>query len=132
MGKLKFPCLINLSLEEIKDFSLAVSNDKGEELIIGFDKKENQYFINRTKSGKTYFQKEFAGKHVAPRLTDNSEMNISLLIDLSSIELFADDGLTVMTTIFFPNKPYSKIVIQTPERTAFKKVEFISLKSTKK
>jgi fructan beta-fructosidase len=132
IGKLKFPCRINLSLEEIKDFSLIVSNDKGEELIIGFDKKGNQYFIDRTKSGKTDFQKEFAGRHVAPRFTDNKKMNVSILIDVSSVELFADDGLTVMTAIFFPNKPYNKIRIHTPEKAAIKKLEYISLKSLQK
>ena len=31
---------------------------------------------------------------------------------MCSVELFADDGLTVMTEIFFPNKPYDSISIQ--------------------
>jgi fructan beta-fructosidase len=128
-GKVKLPCRINLSIDEIKDFSLVVSNDMGEELIIGYDKKQNQYFIDRTKSGKTDFQKEFAGKHVAPRFTNNNQMNISLIIDVSSVELFADDGLTVMTEIFFPNKPYNKVQIQSPANILIKKMEYISFKS---
>jgi fructan beta-fructosidase len=129
IGKVKFPCRINLSMDEIKDFSLVVSNDMGEELIIGYDKKQNQYFIDRTKSGKTNFQNEFAARHVAPRLTDNTKMNISLLIDVSSVELFADDGSTVMTAIFFPNKPYSQIHIQSTENAVIKNMEYINLKS---
>jgi fructan beta-fructosidase len=127
-GKVKFPCRINLSLEEIKDFSLVVSNDRGEELIIGYNKKQNQYFIDRTKSGKTDFQKEFAAKHVAPRFANNHQMNISLIIDVSSVELFADDGLAVMTEIFFPNKPYNKIQIQSSANILIKKMEYISFK----
>jgi fructan beta-fructosidase len=128
-GKVNLPCRINLSIDEIKDFSLIVSNDTGDELIIGFDKQQNQYFINRTKSGKTNFQKDFAARHTAPRLTDNTKMNISLIIDVSSVELFADDGLSVMTEIFFPNKPYNQIHIQSPEDILIKKIEYISLKS---
>ena len=128
-GKVNFPCRINLSMDEIKDFSLIISNDTGEELIIGFDKKQNQYFIDRTKSGKINFQNEFADRHVAPRFTGNKKMNISLLIDVSSVELFADDGLSVMTEIFFPNKPYNQIHIQSPEDILIKKIEYISLKS---
>lgn len=129
MGKVNFPCRINLSMEEIKDFSLIISNESGQELIIGFDKKQNQYFIDRTKSGKADFQKEFAARHVAPRLTDNRKMNISLLIDVSSLEVFADDGLTVMTGIFFPSKPYKRIDIKTSENVLIKKLEYIRLKS---
>jgi len=128
-GKVNLPCRINLSIDEIKDFSLIISNGTGEELITGFDKKQNQYFIDRTKSGKVDFQKEFAARHVAPRFTDSRKMNISLLIDVSSVELFADDGLSVMTEIFFPDKPYNQIHVQSPENIVIKKLEYISLKS---
>ena len=130
-GKAKLPCHINLSFEEINDFSLTVSNDIGEELRIGYDKKQHQYFIDRSKSGKTAFQKEFAARQGAPRFTDNTKMNISLLIDVSSVELFADDGLTVMTAIFFPNKPYNQIHLASPDNSIIKKLEYISLKSTR-
>ena len=130
-GKVTLPCRINLSIDTIKDFSLIVSNDEGEELIIGFDKQHNQYFINRTKSGKIDFQKEFAARHTAPRFTNNNKMNISLIIDVSSVELFADDGLSVMTEVFFPNKLYNQVHIQSSESILIKKLEYISLKSNR-
>jgi len=129
IGKVSFPCRLDLDLEEIKDFSMVVSNDAGEEIVIGYDKTANQYFIDRTKSGKIDFQENFAGKHVAPRLTGNGKMNISLIIDASSVELFADNGLTVMTEIFFPNKPYDQIHIQSATGAVIKKLKYSSLKS---
>ena len=121
--------MLNLALREIKDFSLVLSNNMNEKLIIGYDKKLNQYFVDRRSSGKVGFQKGFAAKHTAPRLSDNPEMNISLILDESSAELFADDGLTVMTEIFFPSTPYSQIHIQTSEGILFKKIEYFGLKS---
>ena len=121
----KFPCRINLNLDEIKDFSLVLANDVGDETVIGFDKKSNQYFIDRTKSGKTDFQRDFAAKQVAPRFMDGNKMNISLVIDVSSVELFADNGFTVMTTIFFPSKLYNQIHIQSPDTVTIKKMEYI-------
>jgi fructan beta-fructosidase len=128
-GKITFPCRINLTLEEIKDFSLVLSNDLHERVIIGYDKKLNQYFVDRTSSGKVDFQKEFAAKHSAPRLTNNPEMNISIILDESSVELFADNGLTVMTEIFFPGKPYSHIHVEAKDRILFKKLEYMELQS---
>ena len=128
-GRIKFPCRLNITLEEIKDLSLVIANEAGEELVIGYDKQQNQYFIDRSRSGKTDFHKEFAARHVAPRFTSKSSMNISLLIDVSSVELFADDGLTVMTSVFFPNKPYNKIIIQSADAANIKKLEYISLNS---
>ena len=128
-GKIKFPCRLNLSLEEIKDFSLVVSNDAGEEIVVGYDKQQNQYFIDRSRSGKTDFHKDFAARHVAPRLTGKSKMNMTLIIDVSSVELFADDGLTVMTSVFFPNNPYTKIHLQSADGVVIKKLEYSSLNS---
>lgn len=132
IGELKSPFQIKLNLEEKNDFSFTFYNDIGEEIIIGFDKKENNYFIDRRKSGKIEFQNEFADRHTAPRFTNNPTMNITLIFDVSSVELFADEGLTVMTAIYFPNKPYSKFKIHTNEKISIKRVEYIKINSNLK
>jgi fructan beta-fructosidase len=56
-------------------------------------------------------------------------MNLTIILDESSAELFADDGLTVMTEIFFPSKPYNQVHIQTQGRAVFKKIEYAALQS---
>ena len=130
-GAVKLPCRINVSLEMTNDFSFSMANNLGEEVVIGFDKESNQFFIDRSKSGKTDFEKGFGARHTAPRFSTNAKMNISLVIDVASVELFADDGLTVMTDIFFPNKPYNKIYVSSAgSGTLIKKLEYIKLKST--
>jgi fructan beta-fructosidase len=136
-GKLLFeavrlPGVISLKLEEAKDFSLVLSNSDNEELLIGFNKVENRYYINRSKSGKVNFHKEFAGVHTAPRLTAANDLDMTLLIDASSVELFADGGLTSMTEIYFSNKPYTKVHIRSTDGALVRKVEFIELKGFNK
>ena len=128
-GKVALPCRINISLEKPSDLSLVLSNDNGEELIVGYDKSKNQYFIDRIKSGNVNFQKDFAGRHVAPRVAENNKMDLSLIIDVSSVELFADGGLSVMTEIFFPAKPYNKIDIQSSDGALIKRLEYSNLSS---
>jgi fructan beta-fructosidase len=128
-GKLKYPVQINLSMDEIKDFSIALANDLGEELQIGFDKTANQYFIDRTKSGKTDFHKDFAARPTAPRFTNGAKMNMTLVIDVSSVELFADDGLSVMTAIFFPTKLYNQMKLKSADDALINKLECIYLKN---
>ena len=66
---------------------------------------------------------------MAPRLSNETKMHLSIILDETSIELFADDGLTVMTQVFFPIKPYNKIQIQTTEKVIFKRISFAGLKS---
>ena len=125
----QFPCRVNISLTQPEDLAFVLSNDIGEQLVIGYDKGNNQYYIDRTKSGKTDFEKDFAAKHTSPRFSDEATMNISLVIDVSSVELFADDGLSVMTEVFFPTKPYNKLVASSPNNFVIKKLEYQPLKS---
>ncbi len=129
INPVKLPCRINLSTASIQDFAFTLSNNMGEELVIGFDKNANQYFIDRTKSGKTDFEKGFAARHTAPRFSMGTAMDMSVIIDESSIELFADKGLTVMTEIFFPSRPYNTFHLTAAGKIAFSKVAYIPLKS---
>ena len=127
---LKLPCRITLDFEKPEDVSLSLSNEMGEVIVIGYDKSQNHFFIDRTKSGNTGFSKDFASKHVARRVSDAKKMNISLVVDVSSVELFADNGLTVMTEIFFPTKPYNQVHVQSTGNTIIKRLEYINLEST--
>lgn len=127
--QLKLPCKIDLSASAANNFSIFLSNDAGEEVEIGYDKTSNQYFIDRTRSGITSFQEDFAAKSVAPRFAENKNLHFSLWIDVSSVELFADDGLTVMTAVYFPNKPYDRIHIAAKEAMVIDKLDYAELKT---
>jgi len=129
LGSTKIPCYLKLDLDRIKDFSVVLTNEAGDKLVIGYDKKENKYYIDRTQSGNTSFEKDFPAVNAAPRFADDKKLNISLIIDVSSVELFADDGLTVMTEIFFPNKPYDQIHFESPENVLIKQLEYAKLNS---
>jgi len=128
-GKINIPCRLNLNIDTLKNFSVTLSNQMNEQVVIGYDKESNHYYIDRTKSGKTDFYKGFAAKHTAPRFVNVLQSDISLIIDLSSVELFADDGLTVMTETFFPNKPYDQINIRSEDGIQIKRLEYARMKS---
>ena len=92
-------------------------------------KKKNNYYIDRTESGKVDFEKGFAAKHSAPRFSNNENLDLTLIIDNASVELFADNGLTVMTEIFFPDSLYSNIAIQSHGNFKIKSLQFNKLKT---
>jgi fructan beta-fructosidase len=110
-GRIPKQLIAHLTMNYSKDFAIVLSNDAHNKLIIGYDKKANQYYIDRTQSGKTDFNKDFSGRFTAPRLISTKTSDITLVIDASSVEVFADKGLSVMTAIFFPDKPYNHIGI---------------------
>jgi fructan beta-fructosidase len=131
-GQLKGPAKLTINSDQLQDFSITLSNSLGQKLVMGFDKGSNSYFIDRTHSGKVDFEKGFAAKHTAPRLVSTPKFNLIVVIDNASVELFADDGLTVMTEIFFADTIYSDIGIESKESFHLKTLQLITLRSVYK
>ena len=97
-GRLKLDFTFNTT----KSIQVVLTNKEGQKLLVGYDHQTKTYYIDRTHSGAADFEKGFAKKHSAPRIATAINARISLILDVASAELFADDGLTVMTDIFFP------------------------------
>ena len=129
IGKISGPVYLKISSDKIKSFSITLSNTLNEKVVVGYDQSANNYFIDRTKSGKTDFEKDFASKATAPRVSVAKNMNMILVIDDASVEMFADNGLSVMTAIFFPNENFSMINIGSSNDFQIKELTFHALKS---
>ena len=114
---------------KIKNFELVFSNANGEELVLGFNKEKNEYYIDRTISGKTDFHQDFAGVFTAPRISSDSKLKMTLVLDQTSIEVFSDGGLSVMTGIFFPTVPYNKITMRSSDGSVVNELQYHGLRS---
>jgi fructan beta-fructosidase len=123
------PAKLSLYSYTTGDFSVTLSNTKGEKLVMGYESKTNQYYIDRTASGKTDFEKGFAARHTAPRISKEKGLDCTFIIDDASVELFADLGLTVMTEIFFPNEVYNSVIYRSPDSLKLEGLEYWPLKS---
>ena len=118
-----------LTSENIEPFTITLSNDAGERVVVGYDKGANNYFIDRSNSGKVSFEKGFSGIHTAPRLREGGNFDLILIIDEASVELFADKGLSVMTEVFFPNSRFSAINVEFKNNFRIKSMTYDPLKS---
>ncbi|MBS1526832.1 MAG: glycoside hydrolase family 32 protein [Bacteroidetes bacterium] len=120
---------LNLSSAQLKNFSLTFSNAKGQKLIAGYDDNSNSWYIDRTQAGESRFNRDFAKKFSASRISKNKGADLKLIIDAASIELFADHGLTTMTAIFFPDQPLSTISLSSPRQFRADRISYTPLKS---
>jgi len=111
LGDLSTQYTLHLNVGSEQGISVELSNTKGEKLTLGYHKGKNEYFIDRTHAGISTFNKDFEGKFTAPRLSGNKTIRLTLVVDKASVELFADEGATVMTCIFFPHQPLDKLSI---------------------
>ncbi|MDB5012282.1 MAG: glycoside hydrolase family protein [Daejeonella sp.] len=115
---------LKFSSDQLINYSIVLSNDLGEELVVGYDKQANQYYIDRSKAGKIAFENGFGVKHTAPRISKDAGTDVTLVVDVASVELFADNGLNVMTDIVFPNKTLNKVSIKSADGLTLKSLSY--------
>ena len=120
---------LDFTSSQLRPFTITLSNNGGEKVTLGYDSSSKSYFIDRTNSGKVSFEKGFAAKHTATRLATTPNMDMTLIIDNASVELFADKGLTAMTQIFFPNKPFTHLQVSSTGGFKMASLTFTPLKS---
>lgn len=108
--------VIDLDLKKMNagKYTFSLKNTLGEEVLFGIDNKTKELFIDRSKSGKTDFGKNYATPITKAPLNEiyvNAKMK--LVIDKTSIEIFFNDGEKVLTEIFFPNENFSELTLNT-------------------
>jgi fructan beta-fructosidase len=109
---------VDLSKTTARDFGISLSNKDGENYRIGFNAASNYFYSDRTKAGSNKFADNFAPKkHMAPRIGDHRILKMRLLFDAASVELFADDGKTALTDIFFPTQDFNDFEIYAQDGT---------------
>ena len=97
---------------------------------IGIDQIVNKWYVDRRFSGKNEFSDNFAQKYdSAPVLEKGTKHHVRMFLDVASIEIFANHGLTTITEIFFPTKPMQQLQIKTIKGEAIISGKIYSLKS---
>ncbi|WP_026810867.1 glycoside hydrolase family 32 protein [Arenibacter latericius] len=110
---------INFIISDFKknSFTFKLFNKLGDELSFGYNGTDNTYFIDRSKSGKTAFSETFSNKKsIGKQTSKGDKLTGTILLDKTSIELFFDEGSTVMTEIFFPNSPFETLSVETDSK----------------
>jgi fructan beta-fructosidase len=107
----QFEVQIELDSATKHDFSIELFNTKGEKLIIRYSMAENSVLVDRTLTGRNDFSPKFSSIDMGPRTITSYPVDIRFFADHSSVEIFMDNGLLVMTEIFFPSEPFTKLKI---------------------
>ncbi len=106
------------------NYEFSLSNSEGEILKFGYNHSEKQFHINREESGIIDFKDEFAGTiSYGPRTSSSDTLSVLMILDRTSIELFYDNGETLMTEIFFPEKPYTSFSVKAEGDFELKNIE---------
>ena len=89
--------------------SIRLENQSGEFVDIEIDQQRSLVSLNRSHSGETSFNEHFGKVQKAELTTTSDSYNVTIIVDRSSLELFIDNGTTVMTALVFPKTVYETL-----------------------
>ncbi len=104
LGKhLELPIILNLTfdvnnrtyLDLAEVFGIEITNDQNEKIIIGYNSVRRYFFIR--KNEKKNGSEEYSDIDYAFYAIDKSTIDVKIVIDHSSVEIFAIDGFISMT-----------------------------------
>jgi fructan beta-fructosidase len=70
---------------------------------VAYDRSFAAVYVDRAKAGNVSFHPAFAGRHHAPTRLIDGEITLRILVDRSTIEVFANDGEAVISDNVFPS-----------------------------
>jgi levanbiose-producing levanase len=70
---------------------------------IFYDARSQTLVVDRSRSGNTWFSGAFSKEHIVNLPLHDGKLHLQVVIDRNSVEVFADDGRTVMTDLIFPS-----------------------------
>lgn len=120
--------MLDLRCDRLRSLCLTLGNAAGDLLRIGFDAAAGHWWIDRSASGDVGFHPVFAQRATAPRLATAAASDLQLWFDSSSVELFADGGLSVMTALFFPRQPWSRATLASDDGLVLRSIELRALR----
>lgn len=99
-----YELITELDLSQTTKAGLVVAMGAGMQTKITYDKKTGMLSIDRRHSGNTNFSQAFPKAYSAPVNLHNQRLKLQVLVDKSSLEVFANDGQTVLTCLIYPDE----------------------------
>jgi sucrose-6-phosphate hydrolase SacC (GH32 family) len=91
-----------IPLGSAQEVGLRILSGDGSYTLIGYERKRQTLFFDRTHSGLTRFSKDFPGRTEAPLLLEKPVLKLSVLVDRNSVEIFTDEGVASTNLVFPP------------------------------
>jgi sucrose-6-phosphate hydrolase SacC (GH32 family) len=74
----------------------------GASTVVGYDRRVGKLFVDRTHSGLINFSKDFPVRVEAPLRLASNVLQLDILVDRNSVEVFAEGGRVALTNLVFP------------------------------
>jgi sucrose-6-phosphate hydrolase SacC (GH32 family) len=109
---------LELTRGEWREAGFRLTSAAGEAVIVGVTTNPLELFVDRRSSRAPSFHKDYPQRHAGPVRWRNNTIALRVLFDRSMLEVFANDGESVMTERVYPKKPFERIELLPVSRAA--------------
>lgn len=104
---------VKLAPEQAEEIGLTVRQDGGTGTVIGYDAGRSRLFVDRRESGDVGFHDAFPSRDSVIVPSVGEELELRVIVDTSSVEVFAEGGSRVLTHRIFPGADADGISLYT-------------------
>lgn len=112
-----FELKTDLNLKTCNDFHFTLRKGKSEKTIVGYNKKQHKFYLDRRKSGEDDFHENFAEIHELPLELNDDSLKLQIFVDWSSIEVFINNGEKTVTDLIFPKEESDSLELKVEQGT---------------
>lgn len=92
----------DIVLGSAEEVGLRILQGEGKYTVVGYNRKRERLFFDRTHSGIVSFSKDFPDRTEAPLSIPAGTLRLDILVDRNSVEVFAAQGQIASTNLVFP------------------------------
>jgi sucrose-6-phosphate hydrolase SacC (GH32 family) len=100
---------VDVARGEWSEAGLRLANSAGEEVVVGVAAHPLEVFVDRRRSRATPFHEAYPGRHAGPVRWREDRVRLRILFDRTTIEVFANDGETVVSDRLYPTQSLERL-----------------------
>ena len=129
-SKNNYELLVEIQNIDAEEFGLKLAVGNNQQTIIGYNFTEEKIYVDRRNSGLNSFSDLFPQKNSGPLKNRNNTVKPHIFLDNSSVEVFANDGETVISSKIYPDASSTGIeFFSNKGKVVIKSVKMWELKS---
>lgn len=101
----------DIDLRSGNEVQIRLKSSGESETRIGYDAEREWLFMDRSNSGLTDFHSSFACEHGARLAPINGKIKLQIWLDRNAVEIYANEGLVVLTDQIFPEAPIERLEV---------------------
>ncbi|MBP1967504.1 GH32 C-terminal domain-containing protein [Paenibacillus aceris] len=110
-----YELVTELSVQPNAKVAFKLRKGSGQETVVSYDALSAELAVDRTHSGITSFEKGFAETVKAPLQLKDGKLKLRFYVDESSLEVFANDGEAVVSSLIFPDPTSNRMELMAVE-----------------